>query len=157
MQEAKENESVRIVACSECLGFKSYHAEDKACEGGDFREYSFASIEAHEQARAKAEIRQLEKRADAAVSTLRNTVDGMGAGYTYNSGRDGATLRAMSHVASLLGGESLRSFVRCAEHLVRMKAEIRYDSAPLSLGWIGCGMVGGFIFHSSDRTWELHS
>lgn len=26
-----------------------------------------------------------------------------------------------------------------------------------SFGWRVCGMVGGFIFHRSDRTWSIHT
>jgi hypothetical protein len=155
MQEVEKVYTVTV--CSDCLRFMCEHRESQPCDGAAFAERTFASLQEHRDASAKARVRQLEKRAETAVETLRNATDKESVGYTYNSGRDGATLRAMMHTAVLLGGESLESFVRCVEALVRMKAVLRYDASPLSLCWSGCNMYGGFIFHRSDRTWELHS
>lgn len=31
------------------------------------------------------------------------------------------------------------------------------DSAPHSFGFSACGMVGGLIYHDSDKTWSLHT
>jgi hypothetical protein len=69
-----------------------------------------------------------------------------------------ARLWCMRDLAELLGGESMRSFTHCCERLAVYRAiTLQRDSAPFSLCWQGAGMFGGFIFHSSDRTWGLHT
>jgi hypothetical protein len=69
-----------------------------------------------------------------------------------------ARLWCMRDLAELLGGESERSFMHCCERLASYQGLVlQRDSAPFSLCWQGAGMFGGFIFHSSDRTWGLHT
>lgn len=76
----------------------------------------------------------------------------------YNAARVNINiLRCMKDTACLLGGESLRSFKDCIGSLNRMEATLLFDNADLSLGFAAKGMVGGFIFHHSDRTWSLHT
>ena len=69
-----------------------------------------------------------------------------------------ARLWCMYDLAAMLGGESERSFTHCCERLASYRGFVlQRDSAPFSLCWQGAGMFGGFIFHSSDRTWGLHT
>lgn len=154
-QTIKEG-AVTLTVCSACLGATWEHRDDKACDGAEFTPHTFDAEKDYRTERVKAQARQLEKRADVAVSKIRNhneLHDKHGAQSTQHN----ATLRAMCHTAVLLGGESLQSFVRCVEALANMKAILQYDGAPLSLCWQGSGMFGGFIFHWDAREWGLHT
>lgn len=166
MQTQEQETSAPHVAqvCTKCLGhvWNDLHKDNQPCVGGEFKAHTFADQADHVAQYEKREIERLEKRAETAVSTLRNVnerhdAEQRNAGNNYgNSAATCATLRAMMHTAWLLGGESLRSFVVCVETLVRFKAVLHSDSAMLSLCWSGAGMHGGFIFHTSDRTWMIH-
>lgn len=154
--QTAEKAAIKLLVCSACLAHTCEHAEDKACDGAEFKLQEFTDARDYEKQRAKARTRAFEKRAEKAVNILRN-VNEAADNHGRNSAQHCATLRAMMHTAWILGGESLESFVRSVEALANFKAILQYDSAMLSLCWTGAGMFGGFIFHNSDRTWSLHT